>query len=178
MLYFSVFLTVSSIIAHLSTYVGIYFFNEYYPIFSISYVIHGLIFIPFGVMIFRLSFGKNKIEKITFLESFNPVIVFKRYFPNTNHKIGIIIFILFVYVFFNFYFSINKLKNGSPEILDGKYVLNNHGEIIKVDKKQYIIMCYTQLKAFSGHWIIFSIIPLIYFFDRKKGKTKDVEENN
>jgi hypothetical protein len=178
MVYFSFFLTIVSILAHLSTYVGIYFFNEYYPMFTISYVIHGLIFIPFFAMVFRLSFGKNKIEKIKFLESFNTIIVFKRYFPNTNYKIAIILLVLFVYVFFNFYFSVNKLTNGTPEILDGKYVLNNHGEITEVDKKQYVEMSYTQLKAFSGHWIIFSVIPLVYFFDRIKGKIKDTNENN
>jgi hypothetical protein len=173
MLYFSIFLTIVSVIAHLSTYIGIYFLNEFYPIFTISYVIHVLIFVPFGVMIFQLSFGKNKIEKIK-LESFNPIIVFKQYFPNTNYKIGIILLVLLVYVFLNFYFSVNKLTNGSPEILEGKYVLNNHGEIMEVNKKQYVEMCYTQIKAFSGHWIIFSIIPLIYFFDRKKGKNENI----
>jgi beta-lactamase regulating signal transducer with metallopeptidase domain len=123
-------------------------------------------------MVFQLSFGKNKIEKIKFMESFNLTIVFKRLFPNTNYKIGIIILVLFIYVFFNFYFSINKLTNGSPEILDGKYVLNNHGKIMEVDKKQYVEMCYTQVKAFSGHWIFFSIIPLVYFFDRRKIEEK------
>jgi hypothetical protein len=168
MLYFSFTLTIVSIIAHLSTYIGVFLLNEYYSIFNISYIIHGLIFVPFGVMLFQLSFGKNKIEKLKFMESFNPAIIFKRYFPNTNYKIGIIILILFVYAFLNFYFSINKLINGSPEILDGKYVLNNHGEIMEVDKKQYVEICYTQIKAFSGHWIIFSIIPFIYFRDRKK----------
>ncbi|GHV09223.1 hypothetical protein FACS189485_21560 [Spirochaetia bacterium] len=178
MLYFSMFLTIISVIAHLSTYLGIYLFNEYYRIFSYSYVIHGLIFIPFFAMVFKLSFGKNKIERIKFLESFNPAIIFKRYFPNTNYKVGLILMVLFIYVFFNFYFSVNKLGNGSPGILDGKYILNNHGEITEVDKKQYVEMCYIQLKAFSGHWIIFSIISFIYFLDRRKEKIKNVENNN
>jgi hypothetical protein len=57
-----------------------------------------------------------------------------------------------------------------------KYVLNNHGEIMEFNKKQYVEMCYTQLKAFSGHLIIFSVIPLVYFLDRIKEKQK-VKEN-
>jgi hypothetical protein len=91
MLYFSILLTIVSILVHLSTYIGIYFLKEYYSVFAISYVIHALIFIPFATIVFKLSFGKNKTGKIEFLESFNLIIVFKRYFPNINYKIGIII---------------------------------------------------------------------------------------
>ena len=170
MLQFSFYLTVISIIVHLSTYIGVYFFKEYYFIFSVSYIIHALIFIPFFVMIFGTSFGKNKIEKITFLESFNLKIIFKRFFPNTDYEIGIVLLLMLIYVLINFYTSMSILVDGSPEIIDGRYVLNNHGEIVEVDKSQYVKMCYTRVKAFSGHWIIFSIIPYIYFRDKEKSK--------
>jgi hypothetical protein len=128
-------------------------------------------------MIFKASLGKNKIEKITFLENFNLKIIFKRFFPNTDYKVGIILLLIFIYVFINFYMSINILKNGLPEIANGEYVLNNHGEIVEIDKSQYVKMCYTQIKAFSGHWIIFSIIPYIYFRDKKKSNEVNNEEN-
>jgi hypothetical protein len=124
-------------------------------------------------MVFRASFGKNKIEKITFSESFNLKIIFKRYFPNTDYKTGIILLLLFVYVFINFYVSINIFKNGSPEITNGEYFLNNHGEIVEINKSQYVKTCYTQIKAFSGHWIIFSIIPFFYFRDKKIKHNKE-----
>ena len=176
MLQFSFFLTVISIIVHLSTYIGVYFLKEYYSFFSASYIIHALIFIPFFTMIFRAIFGKNKIEKITFVEGFNPKIVFKKYLPNTDYKIGVILLLILIYVFINFYISINMLENGSPEIIDGKYVLNDHGEIAEIDKDQYVKMRYAQIKAFSGHWIIFSIIPYIYFRDRKKSNETNNKE--
>jgi hypothetical protein len=166
-----------NIIAHLSSYVGIYFLNDYYPIFGISYVIDALLFIPLCAMGFQHSFRKNKMGKIKFVGSSNPIIAFRRYFPNANYKIGIILLVLFVYVFFNFFFSMSKLINGSPGIVDGKYILSNHGEMTEVDKKQYVEMCYTQLKLLSGHWIFFSVIPFISFLDRRKGgNTK--EKNN
>lgn len=170
---FSVFLTIISIVAHLSTYIGIYFLNEYYSVFGFSYVIHVLIFIPLFAMVFQIRFGKNKVEKIKSPESFNPALAFKRYFPNTDYRIGIIFLVIFIYAFFNFYFSVNKLVNGMPEISSGKYILNNHGKIMEIDKKEYVKMCYTQLKAFSGHWIIFSIIPLIYSLDRRKANDQN-----
>ena len=62
---------------------------------------------------------------------------------------------------------------GTAEILDGKYVLNNHGEIMEIDKKEYVKMKYTQIKTFSGHWIVFSIIPFLYFYNEKKGRRKN-----
>ena len=171
MLLFSFILTIVNIIVHFSTYFGIYFFNEYYPIFNISYIIHVLIFIPIVFIVIK-SFlrNNNRINKLTFFESSNPFKVFKSIFPNTSYKIAIILLLIIIYVFINIYFSFNKLIDGMPEIINGTYVLNNKGDIIEINKQQYVELRYTMLKLFSGHWILFSIIPLIYFFDRKNNK--------
>jgi multisubunit Na+/H+ antiporter MnhG subunit len=177
-MYFSLFLTIISFIVHLSTYIGIYLLNDYYTIFSASYIIHILIFIPFGTMIIKTVFNKDKIkksknEKISYFENYNPLTLFKKYLPNINPKFGIIIFALFVYVFINFFASVNKMKNGTADILDGKYVLNNHDKVMEIDKKEYVEMKYTQIKTFSGHWIVFSIIPFLYFYNNKKKNKKE-----
>jgi hypothetical protein len=120
-------------------------------------------------MFFR-SFGKNKMENVKSWEGFSLALAFKKFFPNTEPKIGIYLLLIFIYVGINFFLSTNKLQDGSPEMLNGDYVLNNKGEITLVEKKQYVEMLYYQLKAFSGHWILFSIIPLVYFRDREKAK--------
>jgi hypothetical protein len=121
-------------------------------------------------MIFQLSFGKNKMENMKFSDNFNLASAFKKFFPNTEPKIGIYLLFVFIYVGINFFLSTNKLQDGSPEMLDTNYVLNNKGKITLIEKKQYVEMLYYQLKAFSGHWILFSIIPLVYFRDREKAK--------
>jgi hypothetical protein len=122
-------------------------------------------------MIFQLSFGKNKMENVKSWDGFNLLATaFKKFFPNTESKIGIYLLFIFIYVGINFFLSTNKLQDGSPEIIDTHYALNNKGEITFVEKKQYVEMLYYQLKAFSGHWILFSIIPLVYFRDREKAK--------
>jgi hypothetical protein len=178
MLYFSLYLTIISFIVHLSAYIGIFFLREYYAVFGISYIIHGLIFIPFFAMCFQLFFGKNKVKIPTFFESFNPILIFRRYFPNTNYKIGFILIILMIYVIINFYFSIKSVAHGSPELIDGGYFLNINGELNQIEKGQYVEMRFNQLKAFSGHWIIFSVIPLIFYLDRKKSKQKNSDVND
>jgi hypothetical protein len=137
---------------------------------------HILIFIPFGTMIIKEVFNKNKIknnEKTNYFENYNPMMIFKKYLPNLNPRIGIIIFILFAYVFINFFVSADRMKNGTVNILNGKYVLDNHGEITEIDKKEYVEMKYIQIKTFSGHWIVFSIIPYLYFYNKKKENEKN-----
>ena len=65
--------------------------------------------------------------------------------------------LLAVYMIFNF-FIFGLSGNGQPHIVDGKFVLNNHGAIREVDEKEYHIARARLLRGFSGHWIFFYFI--------------------
>jgi hypothetical protein len=61
----------------------------------------------------------------------------------------------FFYAFINFaFFMIGNI--GTPDIIDGKFVLHNHGRIIKnLTEQQYHHYKALELRGFSGHWIAF-----------------------
>ena len=153
---FSLLLTIISLIVNIGTYV----IKNYQYYYSFTFIIHGLIFIPLAIMIFqrRNEFGnKLKIKNLY-------VNIIKTLIPNGNNIIYIISGICFIYAFINFFVTFQYIANGMAEIIDGKYVLNNHGEITEITKEMYGKQKIYEMRLFSGHWILFSIIPMFYFF--------------
>ncbi len=65
--------------------------------------------------------------------------------------------LFFAYAFFNFFFTIFVLlEGGGPHIVDGQYVLSNHGEIIRQLTQAEYIKCHAyEIRLFSGHWMCF-----------------------
>lgn len=155
---FSLLLTITGLIVNLGTYI----IKDYQHYYSFTFIIHGLIFIPFGIMIFQIrnEFGnKSKIKTI------NPYInIIKILIPNGNNVIYIISGICFVYAFINFFVTFQYIANGIAEIINEKYVLNNHGEITEITKEIYGKQKIYEIRLFSGHWMLFSIIPMFYFY--------------
>jgi hypothetical protein len=64
------------------------------------------------------------------------------------------------YAFFSFLFtSFALLKGGSPGIIDGQYVLQSRGEIIRqLTETEYIRHRAYVLRLFSGHWMAFYLM--------------------
>jgi hypothetical protein len=64
--------------------------------------------------------------------------------------------------------------NGSPEIKNDKYVLSNHGQIVKeLSKDEYDVASAQSLRGFSGHWIIFYFyFTAVAFLQVKEQKEK------
>lgn len=47
-------------------------------------------------------------------------------------------------------------EGGGPHIVDGKYVLQNHGNIIReITMEEYDAFQANELRGFSGHWMAF-----------------------
>jgi hypothetical protein len=45
---------------------------------------------------------------------------------------------------------------GSPDIIDGKYVLENHGTLIReLSEVEYFKLRANEIRGFSGHWMVF-----------------------
>jgi hypothetical protein len=71
---------------------------------------------------------------------------------------------IFMYVMIIFILSSGLMEGGAPAITDGRSVLQNHGKKIRdVSKEEYQRFQAYEVRRFSGLWMIFSIIPAVYF---------------
>jgi len=76
---------------------------------------------------------------------------------------------LTIYAIVNFVlFAVHGL-GGTPAIVDGKYVLQNHGHLVReIGRAEFLQAKVMELRGFSGHWMIFYFIPFAYFmFSRR-----------
>ena len=73
-----------------------------------------------------------------------------------------------VYAPINFLLFLALSKGGSPDIRNGVYVLHNHGTIIKVlTEQEYHRQQAYGLRGFSGHWMIFYLLPTLHSWYRQ-----------
>jgi hypothetical protein len=53
----------------------------------------------------------------------------------------------------------------SPEVINGQYVLNNHGRIVKVlTQPEYLSLKGAELRLFATGWIFFYFVPTLYWW--------------
>lgn len=64
----------------------------------------------------------------------------------------------------------------APDIMNGKYVLNDHGQIKKVlTEAQYLSLKGYELRIFASAWIfVYFILGVYWWFPRGKGSTSDI----
>lgn len=75
---------------------------------------------------------------------------------------------LFAYAFVNFAFFFFLSKGGVPEERGGGYVLRDHGEIVReLSPEEYERQKAYVMRGFSGHWMIFYLVPALFFRYRK-----------
>jgi len=73
-----------------------------------------------------------------------------------------------LYAAFNFmhFFTLNE--GGTPEIVADGYALSDHGRVIRtLTEAEYWRQKAYVLRAFSGHWMIFFLVPALYFALRR-----------
>lgn len=67
---------------------------------------------------------------------------------------------LMIYVMFNFLFFMASAGNGSPELIDGKYVLQYRGKFIRDSSAaEFAAIGANMLRGFSGIWLLFYYWP-------------------
>jgi hypothetical protein len=53
----------------------------------------------------------------------------------------------------------------SPEIIHGQYVLNNHGQIVRVlTRSEYFRLKGVELRLFASGWMFFYFVPTMYWW--------------
>lgn len=141
-----------SLIVHLTTFFGI---NpaKYIPL---VWGLHVGIFMVFFPMLFVQRSAPKKKDVWAML--FAPIPRWARYAVKA----------FFVYAFINFALFFFLSRGGTPDVRDGKYVLHNHGTVIReLSKDEYELQNAYILRGFSGHWMVFYLIPALFFYYRK-----------
>jgi hypothetical protein len=73
----------------------------------------------------------------------------------------------FAYALINFALFFYLSGGGVPEVRDGRYVLHNHGKVIReLSEDEYELQNAYVLRGFSGHWMLFYLIPALFFWYR------------
>lgn len=71
---------------------------------------------------------------------------------------------IFAYALLNFALFATATEAGNPSIADGKYVLLNHGKLIRdLTAVEYSALKANEIRGFSGHWLVFYFVPFAYF---------------
>jgi len=66
-----------------------------------------------------------------------------------------------------------------PDVRDGKYVLHNHGQVIReLSENEYEWQKAYILRGFSGHWMAFYLVPAIVFWYRGKRAIETHQDSN
>jgi hypothetical protein len=63
---------------------------------------------------------------------------------------------------------------GVPAIVDGQYVLDNHGRILKVlTRTEYLTLTAAALRGFASFMISFYFAPVAYWWFRRNDREAD-----
>jgi hypothetical protein len=72
---------------------------------------------------------------------------------------------IFVYAMINLALFATKISDGSPVEKNGKFFLEQHGKQIReIDQAEFRRLEALEVRGFSGHWMLFSLVPAVYFF--------------
>jgi hypothetical protein len=144
-----------------------------FTLFNISIVNDSFSFLlGFGMFLpwFAAISFMNKTQREE--QSFNIIPFFMNNTPLILKIFGIAVF---VYAFANFNYTVN-LYNGVPGIVNGQYVIQNHGEVTQVlTKEQYDLAETNQLRLSTGHQLAFWGIAMVAIYSRIK-KQKNVNK--
>lgn len=153
--------TVASLLIHLSTYL---------PGLEVSmrqvFYMHFVVIILFFSMF--LSAGKFIKSGKDSYDLQSRVGTFRLMLKAIPTPVLIMIGLSFAYAVINFAVFIVLMEGGSPSASDGVYYLHSHGQKIRdltlTEYKRFLVY---EVRGFSGYWIIFSLIPTVFYFCRE-----------
>lgn len=98
----------------------------------------------------------------------------ERFFTHQPVWGPLIAVILIIYTGLNFALWFHNMKGGSPEIVNGKFllVLKSGGTIGLTESEYHVFRAYV-VRGFSGHWLFFYFVPAVYFLFGKKPDLSD-----
>ncbi len=115
---------------------------------------------------------QNKIKKEYKLEHGEypkiTILNLGKFLPNTPKIMFKIIIFFFIYGIVNFLIFMTVGEGGGPSIIDGKYVLSSHGDIIReITLAEYSKFQANEVRGFSGLWMVFYMAAIAMLFPKK-----------
>jgi hypothetical protein len=157
--------------------------------FALSIAVHGATFLGVDLMeksplVWGLHFGifplailmalTIRVEEKDFYGFFRKFSTWKGFVGPMPPWAKYVVYFLLAYDFINFGLFFFLSGGGTPELRDGKYVLHDHGRIIKeLTEQQYHLQNAYILRLFSGAWMFFYIIYGLYFWFPKQKQMTD-----
>jgi len=138
--------------------------------FSYIWILHIGIFIVFIPALIVLAKYKTEtiIEKGAKANRKRTIYMLKKFIKSTPNWLLFIAFGGLVYAFFNFLFFMSS-QHGTPELKDGQYFLQSHGNFIgNISEQEYHLIKANIVRGFSGHWIAFYGFATAVLFPYKK----------
>jgi len=112
---------------------------------------------------------------------FIPAIIFQKkgqnndIFKSIPLNLKTLVTVLFIYAFFNFFFTIFVLKQGgcNPVSENGTYYLKNKGHIVReISETEYEKQRAYDVRLFSGHWMLFYLFGAAMLYTTMKEEEK------
>jgi hypothetical protein len=137
-----------------------------------TWPLHLAALVVFGLMFWQgpLLFGRAVVNRGSFMQRL-------RESQNRNRQMREAVFsfmprylivaciAMLAYAIINIVLFATKMSDGSPEEKNGKYFLEQHGKVIReIDQAEFRRLEALEARGFSGHWMIFSFVPAVYFF--------------
>lgn len=87
----------------------------------------------------------------------------------------IVCLVFFIYAGINFALFYSLMQDGNPQIENGRYVLSLHGETTReINQDEYNKYQMYEVRGFSGHWMLFYLLPsFIYLYAIKNNGVDD-----
>lgn len=119
-----------------------------------------IVFMPF-VLLSRKELGRDRA-----------LWHFRKGVPNWVAVVGTI---LFIYAITNFFIFMSHTEGGNPAMQDGRYVLLNHGKLIReLTVSEFTAFKVNELRGVSGHWLLFYFVSAAYFLFWKPIRVENV----
>jgi len=152
------------LIVHVISLAGIYIGDKVPYIWGL----HVGIFVVWLPAILELRKNPD-LKQPSFGTMTNPFKFFGTIFKDTPKPVMIISVVFFFYAMINFFLFMQAGGGGVPDIMDGKYVINNHGSIIReLTESEYFKMKANEIRGFSGHWMAFYGLAMGILWPKKE----------
>ncbi|GAA4840690.1 hypothetical protein [Algivirga pacifica] len=136
---------------HIISLLGIYIGDS----IPFVWMLHLGIFVVWVPAVLLLK-DNPELQQLNASKNKNPLKFYGILFKNAPKPVMVISLFFFAYAMINFFLFMQSGGGGVPSIIDGKYVINNHGNIIKeLTEAEFFKMKANEIRGFSGHWIAF-----------------------
>jgi len=158
-----------AIIAHLISLYGINLQAVFPPIF----LLHIIIFVVWIPSILKLNNIKKEYKIQHGKYPRISVLNLNKFLPNTPKAVFMASIFFGIYAGINFYIFMMIGEGGGPNIIDGVYVLSNHGDIIReISFLEYQKFQANEIRGFSGLWMAFYVVAVMILFPKNEINSK------